>query len=237
MALKHGDQQPFLFSDSGESSQSKARRITVHVAIEDSDLERSVHKLLYRNVAFTVVKGGIGYAAESDVRIIDCRMDPEQENIYDEQRPPRTLFIGLDDSVDSLVEALEAGAWSYVPESADTSELQEAIFELSSATGSPLLQKIARSEQGAKYVTERMSSDFIDSPASKHSNLLSPLESRILGLIARGEPSKRIGDVVGLGEQTVKNYVVKILEKTNTHNRAHAAAVAAQRGWLESLDE
>ena len=45
------------------------------------------------------------------------------------------------------------------------------------------------------------------------------------------------GEIVGLAEQTVKNYVVKILDKTHTHNRAHAAALAAQRGWLSPLDE
>ena len=67
-------------------------------------------------------------------------------------------------------------------------------------------------------------------------NPLTDRETEILELIARGEPSKSIGDMVGLGEQTIKNYVLKILDKTHTRNRAHAAAVAAQRGWLSPVE-
>jgi len=142
----------------------------------------------------------------------------------------------LDNSDESLIEAVQAGAWAFVSEAADSSELETVICSLVEEKGSPLLRRIASSEIGSAALLRELSAPRVEVSATvAEDNPLTTLEVQILELVARGEPSKVIGDVVGLAEQTIKNYVVKILDKTHSHNRAHAAAIAAQRGWLSPL--
>jgi len=210
----------------------------VHLAISDSELEKSTHNLLARNVRFSVVRGSIGYAAVSDVRIIDEIPDADQQRALDEQTPPKLLFIGRNNDAGSLLDAVRAGAWSFVGEMENAIDLERAIFSLVDSPGSPMLKKLASSDIGATLLIEEISVLRVESVATEaEPSPLNPKEVEILSLVARGATSERIGAAVGLAEQTIKNYVLKILDKTQTQNRAHAAALAAQRGWLPPLDE
>ena len=237
LALKHRNTQPLLIPLSADSDLEGARRITVHLAISDSELENNALSLLGRNARFSVVKGRIGYAAEADVRIIDQRPDPDQVRALDELMLPRLLFLGEVRSDAELFEAARAGAWAFVAVTDDIETLETAISTLAESAGSPLLMQLAASDAGAEAVLNQLSAPVIDR-AEKLSEPapLTPREIEILELIARGESSKGVGGIVGLGEQTIKNYVLKILDKTHTRNRAHATAVAAQRGWFSTLD-
>lgn len=237
MALKIDSTQPLLIPLSHDIEAEKIPRITVHLAISDEMLEKATHSLLGRDARFVVVKGSIGYAAESDVRIVDQAPNIDQQIALDELTPPKLLFIGPEKSPAVLIGAARAGAWSFVSESADSMDLEKAICALVESTGSPLLKQLASSEVGSEtllreFSTPREEIDDFDEP----DNPLTESEIEILDLIARGQSSKVIGGIVGLGEQTIKNYVVRILDKTHTQNRAHAAALAAQRGWLSPLD-
>ena len=237
MTLKLHNTQPLLIPLTQGTVSREVPPITVHLAISDNDLENAMLSLLGRNARFSVVKGSIGYAAESDVRLIDERPHVDQLQNLDEQMPPKLLYIGLDDSDKSLIEAASAGAWAFVSEGADSSEIEDTICSLMETDGSPLLKTIAASGSGSAVLLSDLSAVRDDSiKVHAEQNPLKPDEIRILELIARGEPSKNIGNIVGLAEQTVKNYVVRIFTKMQTHNRAHAAALAAQRGWLSSLD-
>ena len=238
MPLKLDNSQPLLIPLNQETAPQEAPKIIVHLAVSDPDLEDAMLSLLGRKSRFSVFKGSIGYAAEAHVRLIDEKPNPDQVREYDESTPPKLLFIGLDQSTESITEAARAGAWAYVSESADSSDLEDAICSLVESTGSPLLKRIAANEEASRELLNELSNPVEESYDPNHlPNPLKQDEIRILELIARGEPSKNIGEIVGLAEQTIKNYVVKILDKTRTHNRAHAAAVAAQRGWLSPLDE
>ncbi|MDA1279505.1 MAG: LuxR C-terminal-related transcriptional regulator [Chloroflexi bacterium] len=237
MALKHGNTQPLLIPLSHDGSARVARRITVHLAILDSQLERSVLGLLGRNARFSVVTGSIGYAAESDVRIVDCVPHPDQQRELNEQRPPKLLFLGEIATELALMEAAKAGAWAFVAESEDDEVLEQTISDLVMSKGSPLLRKLASNETGSKAILADLAKRRERrTPNSSTSNPLNPRDVKILEHIARGESSKDIGEAMKLSEQTIKNYVVRILDRTHTHNRAHAAALAAQRGWLSPLD-
>jgi DNA-binding NarL/FixJ family response regulator len=237
LALKVDNTQPLLIPLDQDTVSQEIPRIIVHLAISDNDLESAMLSLLGRNPRFSVVKGSIGYAVESDVRLIDERPDLNQLRNLDEKIPPKLVYIGLDDTDDSLSEAARAGAWAFVSEGADSSELEDTICAITETGGSPLLKTIAASQSGSTSLLGELSAIRSDSTEFyAEQNPLTAYEIRILELIARGEPSKNIGNIVGLAEQTIKNYVVRIFIKTDTHNRAHAAALAAQRGWLSSLD-
>lgn len=66
-----------------------------------------------------------------------------------------------------------------------------------------------------------------------------PLTDRelvILRYVAMGNTNKEIGEALNLDEQTIKNQASVILAKLNANNRAHAVALAMQRGLI-SLDD
>jgi two-component system nitrate/nitrite response regulator NarL len=237
LALRYDSTQPLLIPLNHDVDAEDSTRITVHLAISDSRLESAANSLLGRNPRFSVVKGGLGYAAESDVRIIDEAPNVDQQRELDELTPPKLLFIGGKRTDEALIEAARAGAWSFVSESVDAADLESAICSIMESKGSPLLKQLAMSDLGSETLLREFSVPREENSRDDESpNPLTELEIRILDLVARGDSSRVIGEAVDLGEQTIKNYVVRILDKTHTHNRAHAAAYAAQCGWLSPIE-
>ena len=238
MTIKIKNSQPLLFPLNDKSDLKDVSRIIVHLAVAAPNLEDSILSLLGKKARFSLVKGSIGYAAEVDVRIINEIPNLAQIREYDEFVPPKLLFIGPNHSHEAMIKAVISGAWAYMSAEDDLSELESAISGVVESTGSSLLQTIASSENASQEFLQELAAPRLEGQVT-HTipNLLTSDEVRILELIARGERSKDIGEIVGLAEQTVKNYVVRILDKTRTQTRAHAAALAAQRGWLPPLDK
>ncbi len=236
MALKHASTQPLLIPLTEDPVNHRVAQIAVHIAISESRLERDLNNLLARSARFSVVKSSIGYNTPSDVRIID--QVPEQISYQElEVTPqPKLLFIGVERSSEMMMKAVSAGAWAYVTASINAQELEETICSLVEHPGSPLLKQVASRKDTAVQVLRELSDRRdVRARTDKVENRLTDHQMAILQLVAQGETSKDIGELVGLGEQTIKNYLVKIFEKTNTRNRAHAVAFAAQNGWLLPL--
>jgi DNA-binding NarL/FixJ family response regulator len=61
---------------------------------------------------------------------------------------------------------------------------------------------------------------------------LSPVEVRILCLIAEGNSNKEIAEQLSLTEDAVKGQVRSILAKLGANDRAHAAAIGLKRGII-----
>ena len=59
---------------------------------------------------------------------------------------------------------------------------------------------------------------------------LSPQETRILALIGEGLSNREISDRLHLAEQTVKNYVSRLLAKLGVERRTQAALIASRTG-------
>jgi len=236
LALKHASTQPLLIPLNDDPVNHRIAQIAVHIAISDSRLETAINNLLARSARFSVVKSSIGYNTASDVRIIDQIPDLMWYQELDETPQPKLLFIGVERSSKTLMKAVCAGAWAYVTTSINAQELEATICSLVDQPGSPLLKQLASRKDTAVQVLRELS-ERRDDRARFHQveNRLTDNEMQILQLVAQGETSKDIGKLVGLGEQTIKNYLVKIFEKTNARNRAHAVALAAQNGWLLPL--
>ncbi len=58
---------------------------------------------------------------------------------------------------------------------------------------------------------------------------LSPQEERILELIGEGLTNRQIGERLHLAEQTVKNYVSRLMSKLGFERRVQAALYATRR--------
>lgn len=61
---------------------------------------------------------------------------------------------------------------------------------------------------------------------------LTPKEVQILTHIAEGNSNKRIANILGISEQTIKNHVSAILRKLNANDRAHAVFIAIRNGLI-----
>jgi two-component system, NarL family, response regulator len=66
---------------------------------------------------------------------------------------------------------------------------------------------------------------------------LSARETEILSLVARGMRNHEIGESLSISENTVRNHVVKLLEKLGVRDRTEATAVALQQGLVHLEDD
>ena len=64
------------------------------------------------------------------------------------------------------------------------------------------------------------------------SGVLTPRQTEILALIANGESTKEIAQMLHISEETVRNHVRHALRRLRAHSRAEAVAVAYRTGLL-----
>jgi DNA-binding NarL/FixJ family response regulator len=68
--------------------------------------------------------------------------------------------------------------------------------------------------------------------AESHPNL-TPRESEVLVLVARGMTNKRIGSVLKISEHTVRNHLCSIYQKLNLDNRLQVAVYSVMHGLID----
>ena len=118
----------------------------------------------------------------------------------------------------SVVGAVRAGAVGYLLKNSEGPELLRAIR--AAAAGQVYLSPAA----AARLVRE------VAGPAPP--GQLTPRESQVLILLAKGRANKEIARELRIGQQTVKTYVSNILGKLGVRSRTQAALYAVQAGLL-----
>jgi DNA-binding NarL/FixJ family response regulator len=113
-----------------------------------------------------------------------------------------------------VTRALQAGAYGYL---------------LKSTLGDELLTTIRGVHRGRKALSPEISFQLAEHGAQ---DALSPIEVRILRLIADGNSNKEIGAQLSLTEDAVKGQVRSILAKLGANDRAHAAVIGLKRGII-----
>ncbi|MGY1727555.1 response regulator [Geodermatophilus sp. SYSU D01062] len=118
----------------------------------------------------------------------------------------------------SVVGAVRAGAVGYLLKDTEGPELLHAIR--AAAAGQVYLSPAA----AARLVRE------VTAPVAPAQ--LTPRESQVLVLLAKGRANKEIARELRIGQQTVKTYVSNILSKLGVRSRTQAALYAVQAGLL-----
>jgi DNA-binding NarL/FixJ family response regulator len=140
---------------------------------------------------------------------------------------PRVLMLTTFDLDDYVYEALRAGASGFLLKDAPAAELIRAVQVV--AAGDALL---------APSVTRRLIADFVVRPhpgAPRPTATLGPLtprETEVLRLIARGLSNAEISDALVIAEQTTKTHVGRILAKLDLRDRAQAVVLAYESGLI-----
>ncbi|MEU4359230.1 response regulator transcription factor [Streptomyces virginiae] len=169
---------------------------------------------------------------QPDVVLMDVRM-PEMDGLEAVRQLlspppgatycPKVVMLTTYDIDAYIYEALRAGASGFLLKDAPITDLTRAVRVV--AEGDALL---------SPSVTRRLIADFASSQPIAHADAgdnvrlgsLTPRETEILRLIARGQSNTQISQNLVVAEQTVKTHIGNIFAKLGLRDRAQAVIFA-----------
>lgn len=213
----------------------------MRLAVADPNLYRLVLGELAAARGIEVTGAGNGGGGRpADIAIIDIPAAgylpgaPTLDPVLDEGMRP--VAVVSDDSDETLLKAASIGAWAAVPADALSPTLADAVQRVGRGE-CPILETLASRPAAVGTMLEWIRKWTSSSGTPRCvPNPLTDREAIILQGVAIGSNSGVIAGELGLSEQTVKNYVADILQKVGARNRAQAAALAVQNGWLEQVE-
>jgi NarL family two-component system response regulator LiaR len=122
---------------------------------------------------------------------------------------------------DQVIEAVRAGALSYLPKTTAVDQVVAAVR--AAARGGSVF------EPGTAALLVRQ---VRDGSRPQPLDVLSPRERDVLAGLARGRSNRQIARALGVGEETVKSHVSSILAKLNLADRTQAAIFGLQQGLV-----
>jgi two-component system response regulator NreC len=141
----------------------------------------------------------------------------------------RVLVLTMYDDPAYARAMLGAGAHGYVVKKAADSELISAIRAIHK--GRSFVD--VRVSEGADVRRDRKAWSRMGPHSDRKSSELSPRESEVLELLARGFTNRQIGEQIGVGVKTVETYRSRLSEKLGLLSRADIVAYAIEKGLLK----
>jgi DNA-binding NarL/FixJ family response regulator len=212
--------------------------VTTLVVVDDQYLIRDgVAAILAAEDDFTVL-GTAADGAEAiglittlapDVALMDIRM-PEVDGIEATRRiiesgsATKILILTTYGADDLVLAALRAGASGYLLKDAPRESLVAAIRSVAAgdvAVEKQVLAQLVRGQPGRQHPE-----------AVTAVGRLSPRESEVLELVARGATNPEIATALFIGETTVKTHVSRIQVKLDARDRVQLVVIAHRAGLV-----
>ena len=137
--------------------------------------------------------------------------------------PTRAIVFTVFDTDERIIAAVEAGAKGYLLKGVPRAAIFTAIRAVHA--GGSLLQPVV-----AARVLEHVASRARGTEPAPDEISLTPRESSVLQLLARGRSNKQIAATLGVSERTVKFHVSALFTKLGATNRTEAVTRAIQAG-------
>lgn len=137
------------------------------------------------------------------------------------------LVFGMEETHDSILRFIEAGAHGYVARTASIDDFREAILLASRG-------EMAASAEVAYAMFARLAelSKLRRRTGALESLVLTERELDILRLMAAGLSNRQIAMRLSLSYHTVKNHVQNIFRRLGVTRRIEAVEYARRQGWL-----
>jgi DNA-binding NarL/FixJ family response regulator len=140
------------------------------------------------------------------------------------------LVLTVSEMEEDLFMAVKYGARGYLLKKAEPDELIQAIHYV--AMGESIVSPLMATKLLSEF--QGLTSGVPKKPAEEVHPELSPRESEVLQLVAKGATNREIGDSLFISENTVKTHLQNIMEKLHLANRSQAAAYAIQKGLVSN---
>jgi DNA-binding NarL/FixJ family response regulator len=155
-----------------------------------------------------------------DVVLLDLKMPGLDgqgvlERLASAEDAPRVLVLTSATDAERVPNAITAGAAGFVYKDIDPDALASAIRTVHA--GQLLLAPVAMR-------------GLMNGNATASAPSLTPRESQVLGLIAKGQTNRQIARALGVSEKTVKTHVTNLLRRIDAADRTQAALWAVRHG-------
>ena len=158
---------------------------------------------------------------------------------------PSTIVLMMTayDEPERLAEAVRAGAGGYLLKTADPRQIVEAVRRALEG-GSPVDEELAMgllsrlTNEGPRSQEERARGPVLPDPPTQQRptpaplGVLTPRETEVLTLVAKGHANRQIARELGISTSTVKNHVERIRAKLGASDRTRAVVMALEMGLV-----
>jgi DNA-binding NarL/FixJ family response regulator len=140
----------------------------------------------------------------------------------------KLLVFGMEETHESILRFIEAGAHGYVTRSGSIDDFRDAL-ELA------VRDEMAASPEVAYAMFARLAelAQLRHRTVTLESLRLSTRELDILKLMAEGLTNQKIAERLGLSYHTIKNHAQNIFRKLDVKRRIEAVEHARKQGWLD----
>jgi DNA-binding NarL/FixJ family response regulator len=146
----------------------------------------------------------------------------------------KVIMLTTSDDHEDIFEAIKLGASGYLVKNTDGKELINKIKQVEDGEIplSPVLAAKILSEFNKKQ--DNTEKGTIRDDANTENEKLNSRQLELLALIASGKTYKKVGEILGLSERTVKYHMGRIVDILHLDNKAQVIAYAVESGMVST---
>jgi two-component system NarL family response regulator len=178
-----------------------------------------------------------------DINMPRCNGIEATRLIKTESPNVKVVILTMSTDDNDLFSAMKCGASGYITKDTDPHVFLELLAGLARGemavtrmTASRIMSEFTRAGQRAPVPQTASVPATRGRKKSRADLVLSPRQTDILRLIARGHTYKEIAVTLAISERTVNYHVNETLGKLRLQNRAQAIAYATRHGLIEGAD-